>query len=173
VEAEGLTRASLAQVPDPCLLAPGDRQLRPGGEHRHRGVQGHGRLQPAQRRASLRPGRCPAPARAELSAGIDAPGTTASIKGWSKEELRLVRPYLASPSLRELPFRWDVAEDVELPWRERDGTRDGLTRPLPAKVSGGPASHAVKVGGELSSGKRRQCGEWEVQRVGHHAADLL
>jgi len=33
--------------------------------------------------------------------------------------VRLVRPYfVAQTSLRELPFGWDIADDVRLPWRE-------------------------------------------------------
>lgn len=37
--------------------------------------------------------------------------------------VRLSRPYLAAGGLpRALPFRWNVAEDVELPWRDRDET---------------------------------------------------
>ena len=37
--------------------------------------------------------------------------------------VRLARPYLAAGGLpRALPFRWNVAEDVELPWRDRDET---------------------------------------------------
>jgi Replication-relaxation len=35
--------------------------------------------------------------------------------------VRLARPHLAAGVLpRALPFRWNVAEDVELPWRDRD-----------------------------------------------------
>ncbi len=35
--------------------------------------------------------------------------------------VQLARPYLAEGLLpRALPFRWNVAEDVELPWRDRD-----------------------------------------------------
>jgi Replication-relaxation len=34
--------------------------------------------------------------------------------------VELARPFVQARSpARELPFRWDVAEDVELPWRER------------------------------------------------------
>jgi hypothetical protein len=37
--------------------------------------------------------------------------------------VQLARPYLAAGVLpRTLPFRWNVAEDVELPWRDRDET---------------------------------------------------
>jgi hypothetical protein len=37
--------------------------------------------------------------------------------------VHLARPYLAAGVLpRALPFRWNVAEDVELPWRDRDET---------------------------------------------------
>ncbi len=37
--------------------------------------------------------------------------------------VRLVQPYLAAGvPPRALPFRWNVAEDVELPWRDRDET---------------------------------------------------
>lgn len=37
--------------------------------------------------------------------------------------VRLVRPYfLDGTPLRELPFGWDVADDVRLPWREPDET---------------------------------------------------
>jgi len=43
---------------------------------------------------------------------------------------------------------------------------------LPAKVGGGPASHAVKVGRELSPRKSCQCGEWQVERFGYDSADL-
>ncbi len=36
--------------------------------------------------------------------------------------VQLVRPYLAAGVLpRALPFRWNVSEDVELPWQDRDG----------------------------------------------------
>jgi len=35
--------------------------------------------------------------------------------------VQLVRPYLAAGvAPRDLPFRWNVVEDVELPWRDRD-----------------------------------------------------
>jgi hypothetical protein len=37
--------------------------------------------------------------------------------------VQLARPYLAAGVVpRALPFRWNVAEDVELPWRDRDET---------------------------------------------------
>jgi hypothetical protein len=37
--------------------------------------------------------------------------------------VQLARPYLAAGTLpRALPFRWNVAEDVELPWRDCDET---------------------------------------------------
>jgi hypothetical protein len=43
--------------------------------------------------------------------------------------VRLARPYLAAGILpRALPFRWNVAEDVELPWRDRDETGCEKTR---------------------------------------------
>jgi hypothetical protein len=41
----------------------------------------------------------------------------------------LVRPYLqAGVAVRDLPFRWDVTEQVELPWREADQSGNGQTR---------------------------------------------
>ncbi len=47
--------------------------------------------------------------------------------------VQLARPYLRSGvTPRDLPFRWDVAEDVELPWRERGeggGTKSRVIRP--------------------------------------------
>jgi Replication-relaxation len=37
--------------------------------------------------------------------------------------VQLVRPYLSAGVLpRALPFRWNVTEDVELPWRDKDET---------------------------------------------------
>ena len=47
--------------------------------------------------------------------------------------VRLLRPFVGdSPSLRNLPFSWDVAGDVDLPWREADSegeTRARVLRP--------------------------------------------
>ena len=55
-------------------------------------------------------------------------------------------------------------DDRAIEGRERDA--------LPAQVGGGPPSHAVKVGGELSAGKRRELDQREVEGVGDGAADL-
>ena len=54
-----------------------------------------------------------------------------------------------------------------------DSAVEGLERdPFPAQVGGGPPSHTVKVGGELSPGKRRELGQWQGEGFGHGAADL-
>ena len=45
--------------------------------------------------------------------------------------VRLLRPFLATgASLRQLPFRWEVVGDVDLPWRERDAEGERRTRVL-------------------------------------------
>ncbi len=54
-----------------------------------------------------------------------------------------------------------------------DHAIEGLERDsLPVQVGGGPASHAVKVGGELSAGKRREVGQRQGEGFGQGAADL-
>jgi len=40
------------------------------------------------------------------------------------------------------------------------------------QVDGGPPSRAVKVGGELSAGKRREIGQWQGEGFRQGAADL-
>jgi hypothetical protein len=45
--------------------------------------------------------------------------------------VQLLRPRLGTgASLRDLPFRWDVVGDVDLPWRETDTTGESRTRVL-------------------------------------------
>src|SRR5881397_894593 len=60
-------------------------------------------------------------------------------------------------------------------WNRRldDHAIEGLEGdPLPVQVGGRPPSHAVKVGGELSAGKRRELGQWQGEGFAHGAADL-
>jgi len=62
----------------------------------------------------------------------------------------------------------ETAEDdmsdrrIRLKRRLDDHPVEGFERDaLPAQVGGGPPRHAVKVGGELPAGKRRELGQWQ------------
>ena len=77
------------------------------------------------------------------------------------------------------PVAVETAEDDVSDGRFRSNRRlddhaiEGLERDsLPVQVGGGPASHAVKVGGELSAGKRRERRRWQSEGVRDGAADL-
>src|SRR5438093_5019196 len=77
------------------------------------------------------------------------------------------------------PVAVETAEDdvsdrrVRLKRRLDDHAMEGLERDsLPVQVGGGPPSHAVKVGGELSAGKRRELGQWQGEGFAHGAGDL-
>ena len=79
----------------------------------------------------------------------------------------------------ERPVAVETAEDdvsdrrVRLKRRLDDHAMEGLERDsLPVQVGGGPPSHAVKVGGELSAGKRRELGQWQGEGFAHGAGDL-
>src|SRR2546427_12102113 len=79
----------------------------------------------------------------------------------------------------ERPVAVETAEDdvsdrrVRLKRRLDDHAMEGLERDsLPVQVGGGPPSHAVKVGGELSAGKRRELGPWQGGGVSQGARDL-
>src|SRR5438093_1391789 len=69
----------------------------------------------------------------------------------------------------------DDMSDRRARWNRRldDHAIEGLEGdPLPVQVGGRPPSHAVKVGGELSAGKRRELGQWQGEGFAHGAADL-
>src|SRR5438093_2495170 len=69
----------------------------------------------------------------------------------------------------------DDVSDRRVRWNRRldDHAIEGLEGdPLPVQVGGGPPSHAVKVGGELSAGKRRELGQWQGEGFAHGTADL-
>jgi hypothetical protein len=91
---------------------------------------------------------------------------------------QLVRPYTAA--LATLPFRWDVVEDVELPWREPDETRGTRTRVLrPDAVLSVPAARRrlfleCETGSNtlVPEGPRRQAVRCKLERYETYTSGL-